>query len=929
MFNGSASNYPSALQVLINNGDGTFQDETATLNPSMSLNEDELDYNPQFVDLDHSGINSYLFGKFTDQGASRQSNYLILNDGTGHLYIALHDQFQALDTAVQSYVAANYTVAQGYSLDPTGFSKYMGVPQADGSVDYVAQVEVSHSEGNGVVTTQYVFVNVPLEYDPTTDFTQDCDITNRNGSTLIRTWAGDDTFHDADAGPTTHIDGGLGANTSIYSGVIADYTISADATGVHVISKSGMGVPAVNDTLVNVQTLQFADETITDSENTNGVYELTYPASPVITGTTVVTQSVVMGGVETSSTVGTGPITFDGGTLKAGANNLVFANAVAINSTGGTVDLNGDMLTLAGAITDGTGSPAGALTVTDSSTGTQGVLVLNAANTYSGATTIHAGTLELDASTTLSGAAIASGAAGIGPIHFGGAGTLQVDGVALNAGDLAYAITGFAGGDVIDVRGIGQTDTAVYDASTGTLSLEHGATVNATLHIGTGYGDDVFTAASDLHGGTEVVVAAPPPAPPPPPPSSGGSTTGGDAGSSGGIDETLGSGPASLQGYDSADSLSAGSGADTLLGGGGDDSLIGGSGSDQLYGNAGNDTITLTAMTQSSTVYGGQGDDTIDASASTHANFISGDLGNDTIILGSGADTAYAGSGNDSITAGSGEDQIYGNAGDDHVGLGAASGASTVYAGQGNDAIDASSSTHSDFISGDLGNDTITLGSGADTAYGGDGDDTITAGSGAAQIYGNAGDDHISLVASSASSTVYAGQGNDTIDASASTHANYISGDLGDDMIIAGSGGDTIHGGAGSDTIQASASGPTYIHAGLADSSATSATGASALDHVMGFNSQTKLIFDGDPAATGANTVVHGGDSAITGYAAAYAYAYGDGATQGAISGAVDYAVVSDTAGHVYVFAHDHAAVEIDGLASGVSGVAIGQILAS
>jgi len=63
--------------------------------------------------------------------------------------------------------------------------------------------------------------------------------------------------------------------------------------------------------------------------------------------------------------------------------------------------------------------------------------------------------------------------------------------------------------------------------------------------------------------------------------------------------------------------------------------------------------------------------------------------------------------------------------------------------------------------------------------------------------------------------------------------------------------------------------------------------------------------------------VVHGGGTSIANYAAAYAFAYGDATHTGAITGAVEYVVVDDSAGHTYVLAADHVAVELDGLAGG------------
>jgi fibronectin-binding autotransporter adhesin len=72
---------------------------------------------------------------------------------------------------------------------------------------------------------------------------------------------------------------------------------------------------------------------------------------------------------------------------------------MAVNSTGGTVDNNGNSFTLSGAITDGNGS--GALSFTGA-----GTTILTSADTYTGGTTINAGTLAIGAGGSLSAIAL-------------------------------------------------------------------------------------------------------------------------------------------------------------------------------------------------------------------------------------------------------------------------------------------------------------------------------------------------------------------------------------------------------------------------------------------------------------------------------------------------------------------------------------------
>ena len=104
----SNNSWPSALQVMINDGRGKLVDRTETLNPDMPLLKNELGYAPTFIDLDGSGIESILWdGSFSWDDRNRFSDYLILNDGTGRLYLGLHPEFLQLGIRVSEFLKKN------------------------------------------------------------------------------------------------------------------------------------------------------------------------------------------------------------------------------------------------------------------------------------------------------------------------------------------------------------------------------------------------------------------------------------------------------------------------------------------------------------------------------------------------------------------------------------------------------------------------------------------------------------------------------------------------------------------------------------------------------------------------------------------------------------------------------------------------------
>ena len=87
------------------------------------------------------------------------------------------------------------------------------------------------------------------------------------------------------------------------------------------------------------------------------------------------------------ASLGGGSLTFNGGMLQA-TGTLALTNPITLGAGGGTIDSNGNNVTVSGAI-----SGVGGLTKNGA-----GELRLQAAGTYGGGTIVNAGTLVLDAS---------------------------------------------------------------------------------------------------------------------------------------------------------------------------------------------------------------------------------------------------------------------------------------------------------------------------------------------------------------------------------------------------------------------------------------------------------------------------------------------------------------------------------------------------
>lgn len=263
MWHQDTNTNPVGLQILINDGNNNLQDQTAKLNFVMDTDQETLDPSPSFIDIDNSGIPTLFFANMAMNTPSKHSNYMLLNDGTGRLYVALHDQFMNLTDRVYSIIRP-----KGYKFPISNPSvnwqvpKFIVVPQQDGSVNFLAEVKSNFKNTNpetGMQQNIHLFVNVGLNYNPSIDYIESVQISDRNFSKKMRTWAGNDTFTDKNASIGTTIDGGRGFNVVKYSNPSNEYTVTKNINGTYRVTSNTNNI---DDTLTRIHNIVFSDKTI-------------------------------------------------------------------------------------------------------------------------------------------------------------------------------------------------------------------------------------------------------------------------------------------------------------------------------------------------------------------------------------------------------------------------------------------------------------------------------------------------------------------------------------------------------------------------------------------------------------------------------------------------------------------------------------------
>jgi autotransporter-associated beta strand protein len=210
----------------------------------------------------------------------------------------------------------------------------------------------------------------------------------------------------------------------------------------------------------------------------------------------------------------TGPLKFQGGTLKSDIGNATLAQDFTIDSAGGTIDQAGNSATLSGVISDATPGTAGALTVTNSSNG--GAVVLSGVSTYTGATTVAAGaTIALSGAGSIassSGVALNGGALDIAATSNGAVVTnLTGENGRVTLGDKTLTVSaasGSFGGTIfgnggVTIAGGNQTMTS-GQAYTGATQIDSGAALTIVGNGGGIYnsGNVVDNGKIDVSGAT-------------------------------------------------------------------------------------------------------------------------------------------------------------------------------------------------------------------------------------------------------------------------------------------------------------------------------------------------------------------------------------------------------------------------------------------
>ena len=308
--------------------------------------------------------------------------------------------------------------------------------------------------------------------------------------------------------------GGTGIVTS--GGILVTPTVGANLTDI----TGGILEGANTADLVIIQNntnggLQI-DSTIA---NNTGATGLTKSGAGVLTltGTNTYTGGTFLnGGILNTATAGinggvtTGGITFNGGTLQAATGGITTGKAVVIGATGGTIDTNGNAVTLSGVVSGTPSAGAGALggfnntgafAFTKNGAGT--LTLSNIANTFGGGLVINNGTVA-------DGSASGTGTFGTGYVTFGN----NANTPTMSLGSHNVTIAGLigAGANGLVTGGVASTTPTITldGVSTQTFGgvIQNGSatSVGLTLNLNNPTESQILTGANTYTGTTTLTV---------------------------------------------------------------------------------------------------------------------------------------------------------------------------------------------------------------------------------------------------------------------------------------------------------------------------------------------------------------------------------------------------------------------------------------
>ena len=121
-----AGQQKTVIQLLINRGDIVFTDETDALDPEY-FKDSSLDNSMRLADVDGSGIDTILMSSLltvpddlSPEYLIREGPYILVNDGTGRLYSAMHEEFNGLPGQIAVLWTATCQQAEGRQPTPCG-----------------------------------------------------------------------------------------------------------------------------------------------------------------------------------------------------------------------------------------------------------------------------------------------------------------------------------------------------------------------------------------------------------------------------------------------------------------------------------------------------------------------------------------------------------------------------------------------------------------------------------------------------------------------------------------------------------------------------------------------------------------------------------------------------------------------------------------